>query len=243
MVETRRWIYAGVVIVAVIVLAVIAVSVTPYPVTEFTPDGTNLGDFQIGTEWYNIFHIIFGTHVDKNWVTTTGLIQFLILPFFAIWMVMYGLFEEIVFFRRVTWFSPAMAFVVALISSSTGFLVRMMRGYLMIAGGMGIAFFGFILVLGILFWFIGRLGRFGVPIPGVVTTERQIGTIETALREARRFAASIEGHDPRRASRIRAIAGIADNALIKSPPDVNTANARVNEIQGLINEYRRATGA
>lgn len=226
--------YLIVVLIAVVLMSWYAINVTPYPTEEFTPDGNHLGDFRIGNSHFNIFQLIFGEKVDENWVVPTNMVQYLFLPFFAIWLVMYGIFEEITFFRRVTWFGPGMALVTALIVSSTGFLVRMMRGYLMIAGGMGIAFFGFILVLGLGFWFIGRLGRFGIPVGSVVAEFKEVGEIENAFREAKASANIIGLDEPEKAAKIKGLIALGEEALGRTPPNLNIARRRLNDIRKLI---------
>lgn len=143
------------IIILVIILAVVAYYVNPAPVETFTPDGTHLADFQIGSTYYNAFQLIFGPDVDKSWVDTGGIVQYLLFPFISIVILMYAIFDEIRFFR-FGWFSPAMAVILSLVVSSSGILVRMMRGYLLIAGGLAIVLFGFILVLGIVLWWIGK---------------------------------------------------------------------------------------
>jgi len=219
-----------------------AIEVTTYQACDGGTSPVYLGDFVLGDNCYSILQIVFGNQIDEAWVTTNSFFQYLIFPFAAIWLIMYGIFKEIVFFRKVTWFGSVMALIVALIVSSSGILVRMMRGYLMLAGGMGIIFFGFILFLGLIFWFIGKLGRFGAAIPGVVTTERQLGVIETALREARGTANTIAPHDPGRASQIRMLADLADRALLESPPKIRAATNNLNKIRKLMDEYRARTG-
>jgi len=224
-------------IILFIALIVAAFYVSPAPVETFTPDGTHLGDFQIGGNWYNILQLIFGPEVDKTWVTTSSFFQYLIFPFAAIWLVMYGIFEEIVFFRRITWFSPAMAFIVSIITSSSGILVRIMRGYLMMAGGLGILFFGFILIIGIFLWFLGRLATYGMgmgPLKMTVEMVRRRGAIDTTLVRAQRHATQIRSTDPARAAQIDTLVSQAEVKLAQSPPDLNGAERIVNQIVRLI---------
>lgn len=139
-------------------------TVTPYPVETFNPDGSHLGDFAVGDNWYNIFHFIFSGDVDSEWVKPNGMIQYLLLPFFAIALVMYGVLSEIPLGGNVRWFNTAMALIIALVVSSSGLTVRTMRGYLTIAGNMAVAFFGFILVLGIALQGLKGMSGMGVPM-------------------------------------------------------------------------------
>jgi len=250
-VEWKKYTGLIILIVLFIILTSISLVVAAIEVTTYTPCTTTtgstgttpvyLGDFVLGDNCYNILQIIFGNQIDKAWVETNSFLQYLIFPFIAIWLVMYGIFQEIIFFRRVTWFGSMMALVVALIVSSSGILVRMMRGYLMLAGGMGIIFFGFILFLGLIFWFIGRLGRFGASIPKVAQTWKDVGNIRVALQHHRGWAGSIERLDPHRAAQIHALAAQVEADLDKSPPDIPAANHKLNEIERLVNEYTRRT--
>jgi len=162
MVEAKDILIAIGVVIALCLMFWYAGTVSPYPVAPFTADGTHIGDFAFGNTYYNIFHFIFGSEVDGMWVTPNGMIQYLLLPFFAIALVMYGVLSEIPLGGNVPWFNTAMALIIALVVSSSGMTVRAMRGYLTIAGNMAVAFFGFILVLGIALQGLRRVGSMGI---------------------------------------------------------------------------------
>jgi len=164
MVEAKDILIAIGVVVALYLMFWYAYSASPYPTETFTADGTHIGDFAFGNTYYNIFHFIFGSEVDGEWVTPNGMVQYLLLPFFAIALVMYGVLSEIPLGGNVPWFNTAMALIIALVVSSSGVTVRAMRGYLTIAGNMAIAFFGFILVLGIALRGLKTIGGMGVPM-------------------------------------------------------------------------------
>jgi len=225
-------------IVLFLVLIAAAFLVSPAPVEVFTPDGTHLGDFQIGENWYNILQIIFGPAVDKTWVTTSSFFQYLIFPFAAIWLVMFGIFKEIVFFRRVTWFGSVMALIVALITSSSGILVRIMRGYLMMAGGLGIVFFGFILIIGLFLWFIGKVAfGFGVglgPLKGAVERQRREASIREVVSRGQLFAQSLPDTDPRKGE-INVLAATINMELAKgTEASLNEAESKANKLADLV---------
>lgn len=230
-----RVLYTFVVIVIIIVMFIWAQGTEAYPTETFVADGSHVGDFRIGNSYFNIFQLVFGEKIDGGWVVPTNMVQYLFLPFFAIWLVMYGIFEEMTFFRRVTWFGPGMALVTALIVSSSGVLVRMMRGYLMIAGGMGIAFFGVILLLGLFFWFIGRVVRFpGLDVGGAVAEFREVGEVENALRRAKSSANVIGLDDPQKAAKIKILIALGEEALGQTPPKLGDARKRLRDIEKLI---------
>jgi len=229
------------ILILVIIFAWFAYYITPIDVEEFTADGTYLGDFQIGTNWYNIFHLIFGTDIDKNWVTTTGLIQYMFLPFVAIVMIMYGIFEEIRFFRYVRWFNPTMAIIIALVVSSSGILVRMMRGYLMIAGGLTIVLFGFILIVGIVLWWIGKTGSLSISLRNVLG---EVGKEQSLRIDARRAINQAElaiktlsmSDDPRKQDKAQRLqAKVLD--LYKALGTGNVADIN-NKLADVISEMR-----
>lgn len=204
------WVRGFITIVLFIGVMAVAFTVAPAPITKFKPNGRHLGDLKIGTTWYNIFQIVFGENVDKGWVTTNSFIQFLLLPFIAIWAIMYAILGETPMFRNVTWFNPVMAFIIALVSSSLGFTVTLMRGYLTIAGTMGISFFGFILFLAILFWGLGRLGEFGVPLgamKGAVERRTKRTSIEGVVSNANVYLQTL-GADPAETKRKREVLGL-----------------------------------
>lgn len=214
-----------------IVLAYIAFSASPAPTNTFTPNGGHIGDFQIGGTYYNAFQIVFGDQIDESWVKTMTMVQYLILPFAAVWILVYAIFDEITFFKRITWFNPAMALITAFIVASTGWLVRMMRGYLMLAGGLGIIFFGVILFAGLVFWFLGRMGSFGLKFGGAVQEYKEIGNIEAALRREMAYANSIEGSHPQKAADIKSLVALAQDELGKDSPNLGAARARLNDCQ------------
>lgn len=171
--------------------------VFPFPETFTACDAgttpTYLGDFLIGGKCYNIFHFVFGTDVDKAWVTSASIIQYLIFPFVAVLMVIYGIFSEIRFFRQ-TWINFILGLIVALIVSSQGFLVRMMRAFLLMGGGMGIMFFGVVFIIGIILWFVGRMASFGVSggsLSKLAHTNVKIENIKTMIERAEGFAGGL----------------------------------------------------
>jgi hypothetical protein len=148
-------------IILVVVLGLVTYFYVQAPVETFAPDGSHIGDFQIGSTWYSIFQLIFGTQIDKAWVDTLSIIQYLILPFVAIMILVFSIFEEIRFFRYPGWFNWVMALIVALVVSSSGILVRMMRIFLQLAGGLAIVLFGGILLIGIFVWWLGKFHYLG----------------------------------------------------------------------------------
>jgi len=240
--------YAAFVICAVIGLSIYALRIEgkgALPTQTFTADGSHLGDFKIGltTEtqgYYNIFQLIFGKNTDEGWVTPKNMFQHLLLPFFAIWLVMYGIAHEIGFFRTISWFDGVFALIVALITSSTGYTIRMMRGYLIMGGTMGTAFFGVVFVLGLGFWFVRRMAGFGMRLgasmPRVLEREAALDQIRSQLRYARDIATQISDETARQ--RINNEIRYAFEAINRSPPSLRIAQNRLNNIRRILDEQR-----
>jgi hypothetical protein len=230
MVEAKDILIAAGVVVALVVMFWFAYSVTPYPVATFTADGTHIGDFAFGSTYYNIFHFIFGSEVDGMWVTPNGMVQYLLLPFFAIALVMYGVMSEIPLGGNVPWFNTAMALIIALVVSSSGMTVRAMRGYLTIAGNMAIAFFGLILVLGIALQGFKTLGSMGVPIGAFRTVAQEANMRQYVVRMTNAAATVSPAH--KKYATIQQLAAKASGELAKGQVQnaKNTADAISREL-------------
>lgn len=229
--------------ILVVVLAAtfgFALYISPYPVAPFTADGTHIGDFAFGNTYYNIFHFIFGSEVDGIWVTPNGMVQYLLLPFFAIALVMYGVLSEIPLGGNVPWFNTAMALIIALVVSSSGITVRAMRGYLTIAGNMAIAFFGFILVVGIGLQGLRRMGAMGIipmgALKSVVNEAEDRQYVMRMIDAATIYARVNQGNSNKNIAKnvIKVIKLAAEAGEKLNKGDLNGAKQVANAIKGII---------
>jgi len=98
--------------------------------------------------------IIFGPDVPSDWYEPYKVLQYLVFPFFAIWMVIWGLLAELRIFRRKPSIQAFLALLIALIGtgSPTGALVAFSRWVFTAGAWWGILVFGFILLVGITMW-------------------------------------------------------------------------------------------
>jgi hypothetical protein len=153
-----------------------------------------LGDIS-GTDW-NIFEIIFGSEVfsvfPDGQISTNNILQYLVFPFLAVWMVMYGIMVEIRIFRRKDSINAVLALLMALIASATGGLVMLTRGMFSLFGNMGMWGFGILMFFGIILWAGTRLLSWGAPWTSkqmrrtameAFNTERAIGQYRDAYND------------------------------------------------------------
>jgi len=96
--------------------------------------------------------IFFGPDVPSEYLTSNNFFQYLILPWLAIWFVMWGILEELRIFRRKTGLNAIIAFLISFMAGATGGtlgLVRAMYGW---AGVFGALAFGGLMFVGIALW-------------------------------------------------------------------------------------------
>ena len=105
----------------------------------------------------NIIRVIFGREVPDDWLESQNILQFLVFPFFAVFIVLYGILEELSPFRNRPSLHGFLALVIAFMASSTGYLlgaVRYLYGFLGWFGAIG---FGVILLfIGIPLYLYGK---------------------------------------------------------------------------------------
>jgi len=105
----------------------------------------------------NFIRVIFGREVPDDWLESQNILQFLLFPFIAVWIVMYGILEELSPFRNRPSLHGFLALVIAFMASSTGYLlgaVRYLYGFLGWFGAIG---FGVILLfIGIPLYLYGK---------------------------------------------------------------------------------------
>jgi len=139
----------------------------------------DLGDIP-GTN-LNILKIIFGPDAfsvfPQSQPTAYGFLQYLVFPFLSLWMVLYGILEEIRIFRRKTSINAVVAFLMAIISGPTGALVIVVRTSFLYMGAFGFLAFIVLFFFGVVAWAGVRLWSFGAPW-GKSGRQRAIQTFE-----------------------------------------------------------------
>lgn len=113
--------------------------------------GQKLGDIP-GTN-YNIFNLVFGAELPEDMLTTEKVLQYLLFPFLAIVVIMYGILSELRIFRRHNWINGLIALLIAFMASSTGYLLIFTHWIIGVGGGLaGIIVFTVLLFVGIFLW-------------------------------------------------------------------------------------------
>ena len=91
--------------------------------------------------------LIFGEDFPSYWTTYSGFMQFIVLPFVAVFAVIYGIFSEIRIFRQKS-VKLALSLVMALVG---GYLtLNIMRTFLIVNGVFGVMVFGMMMLIGII---------------------------------------------------------------------------------------------
>lgn len=135
-----------------LVLLLITLLLVPQlAVAQYGGYGYNIGG-------YDPLKIIFGPEIDQSWYEPYHTLQYLVFPFIAIWMIIYGLFSEVRIFRTKESIQFVLALVIALIASSTGGLVTLVRVTLQFLGGFSVLAFAVVFGVGVFFWGWGTIG-------------------------------------------------------------------------------------
>jgi hypothetical protein len=113
--------------------------------------------------WEDIIKIIFGPEVPDEWLEPYKVMQYLIFPFIALWLVVFGILTELRIFRRKDSINAFLAFLIAMIAGPTGYLVLFVRGTFQVLGWLGFSAFGFLMFFGIILWAGVRLWEWGAP--------------------------------------------------------------------------------
>lgn len=115
-----------------------------------------------------LFIFLFGDNYPEEWLTVSGLMQFIILPFVALLAVMYGILTELNIFRR----SQTARTVIAVTFAGAGGVIalRSMKGWMIANTTLAVWGFGIMLFLGIAFWATGGILKSWFDVKGVYDT-------------------------------------------------------------------------
>jgi len=104
---------------------------------------------------------VFGPEVPPEWYQVNMFMQWLVFPFIGIWLVLFGILEQLGIFRVRRSIGGFLALIMALIASSSGSLVSMSRILFQVMGGWGFLAFFVVFFVGVAFWSYGELhGRY-----------------------------------------------------------------------------------
>jgi hypothetical protein len=119
--------------------------------------------FAVEIAGYDPIKIIFGPDVPEEWQEPYKFMQYLVFPFIALWVVLFGILSEIRIFRRREGINAIIAFLIAMIAGPTGGLVWLVRNSLIVLGAWGFLVFAALLGVGITLWAASRLWAWGAP--------------------------------------------------------------------------------
>jgi hypothetical protein len=110
----------------------------------------------------DIVKIIFGPDIDSSWYQPYTALQYLVFPFIMIWMIIFGFLAEIRIFRNQPKVEVVLALVMALIASSTGWEVVMVRFLAQIMGAWSVLAFAALFCVGIFMYVGARFSQWGI---------------------------------------------------------------------------------
>jgi len=136
-------IYVAFILTVLLVLpSVVSAPITFLPGGEFT-----------WPKMENFWKLAFGPGVPDYMVQSPyHVLQFLIFPFLSLWVIIYGILEQIRIFRRKSWLHGILALLIAAISGPTGGLVWAVRVVFVAYGWFGFAIFAALLFIGTALW-------------------------------------------------------------------------------------------
>ena len=144
--------------------------------------------------WNNIdiVKIIFGPNINSSWYQPYTALQYLVFPFIMVWMIIFGFLEELRIFRNQQKIEGVLALVMALIASSSGWLVEAVRWMATLMGGWSVLAFFALFMVGIFMYVgarfsewgvLGRRGRYFDTARRAFDIEREIGENQTRMRD------------------------------------------------------------
>ena len=115
-----------------------------------------------------LFIFLFGDNYPEEWLTVSGLMQFIILPFVALLAVMYGILAELNIFKK----SQTARTVIAVTFAAAGGVIalRSMKWWMIANSTLAVWGFGIMLLLGIVFWAAGGILKSWFDVRGIYDT-------------------------------------------------------------------------
>ncbi len=198
MVDWRQAIIGIVILCIVVIAAVILMAQKPAEVLQpFNPDGSHMGDFQWQGVWYSIAQIILGPTVPGELLTTNLILQWIIFPLIAMWVVFFGIFTELRIFRKHMTVNYVLPFMIVLVAGPTGWFIGVVRTVFITIGTYGFAVFGILMLFGITMWGLARGTEFSAGFEIVRRVKDEIESLNEQHRilEEKRLDAVKRGKD------------------------------------------------
>jgi len=100
-----------------------------------------------------IIVFIFGSDFPDEWLTYSGFMQYIIFPFIAVFVVMYGILSELRIFHNAN-VKAVLSLVMAFVGGR--WLLQTMRGFLVVNAFWGTVLWGALMFFGIVAWAVAR---------------------------------------------------------------------------------------
>lgn len=144
-------IFVALILVALLVLPSIVLAQSPW------------GD-AVDFDAVDLIKIFFGPNIPDEF-TESGynILQWLIFPFLALWVIIFGIMSEIRIFRRGQNTRIVLSFLIAVIAAPTGGLVWMVKTLFALYGGFAFVIFIGLMFLGTALWGVATWGLWGGP--------------------------------------------------------------------------------
>lgn len=139
------------------VLVLVALLVLPSIVLAPSPWG-DVVDFDA----VDLIKIFFGPDVPEAFTTTPyNILQWLIFPFLALWVIIFGIMSEIRIFRRGQNIRIVLSFLIAIMAAPTGALVWVVKTLFALYGGFAFVIFIVLMFVGTALWGMATWGLWG----------------------------------------------------------------------------------
>jgi len=142
--------------------------------------------FTIGGTEIDPIKIVFGPDVPEEWYDMYLFMQWLVFPFIGIWMVIYGILEELRIFKRKASVQGLLALVMAFIASSSGGIVYGSRILFQAMGVWGISVFFIVFFVGAFLWGYGTIGMRYKAASLWQDYERELKSIDTRITQLKK---------------------------------------------------------
>jgi len=140
----------------------------------------------------DIVKIFFGPGIPVAFTETPyKILQWLVFPFLALWMIIFGIMSEIRIFRRSQTTRIILTFLIAVMAAPTGALVWMVKALFALYGGFAFVVFIGMLFLGTVLWAIAtaRIWDVGGGWEGAGKRMQQQIKRQDKIRQLQRMAA------------------------------------------------------
>jgi len=95
---------------------------------------------------------IFGEDFPSYWLTYSGFAQYVVFPFIAVFLVLYGILSELRIFKQTS-IKVSLSLMMALVGGL--WLLNIMRAFLVVNGFLGVIGFALLMFIGIILMVLG----------------------------------------------------------------------------------------